>query len=443
MEALDALSCGPTAGLCAVLGMAVDGKSAALFLAVGIGLGCATGQLCCNKKDTAAGASQPRRVRVASVTSLLLMLGVAGRLLWMRTNQPVPPDRQPEVLSAVLRVKALQAELPACNGTHQSTAEARRAVVIGQPSSRWAVATLATCSWEERALALLASLRGTGRYAGDVVVMHDGAAASHRLRRAQADGNHVVLVNARSLFAANVGMPPLLCYGVDLGLRDMRKRQMARRAYFLKMALFSRFWLRWQRVLYVDAACAIHRPVGAFFGGQLWAASKGRLLANPDEWNEQPVRDAARQPNKQLAAQFEPHCDEAAFAALSRSATLGDVSFQSTLMLYDTAALIERSDATLGTLTRLYHAYSRIASGDQAILSLYFHTLRRQYAALPYRLDNTNEVPYDFLPVVRGARYIVTAWRWGWLKRPDRACEPPWNRSLWRPRRSCEAPSPL
>lgn len=112
-------------------------------------------------------------------------------------------------------------------------------------------------------------------------------------------------------------------------------------------------------------------------------------------------------------------------------------------MLYDTAALIDSSDATLGALTRLYHAYGRIASGDQAILSLYFHSLRRQYAALPYRLDRTNEVPYAFVPVVRGARYIITAWRWGWRKRPDPTCEPLWNSSAWRSRRSCDAPIPL
>lgn len=294
-----------------------------LFLAIGILIGCAAGYVCCN--DVAAGGMSPRRMRLASATSLLLLLGVASRLLWMRINAPapVPSDRQLEVLSAVLRVRALQAALPSsCNDTRKtSTALARRAVVIGEPSC-----FIATCSWEERPLALLASLRGTSRYAGDAVIMHDGA-ASPRLRRVQEDESHVVLVNARSLFEAGARLPPLLCYGVDLGLRDMRKRQVARRAYYIKMALFSRFWLRWQRVLYVDTACAIHRPIGAFFGEQPWAASASRLLANPDEWNAQPARDAAQRPNKQLAAHFEPQCDEGRFAALLRSASLGDVSF--------------------------------------------------------------------------------------------------------------------
>uniref|UniRef100_A0A7S4B8T7 Uncharacterized protein n=1 Tax=Chrysotila carterae TaxID=13221 RepID=A0A7S4B8T7_CHRCT len=115
---------------------------------------------------------------------------------------------------------------------------------------------------------------------------------------------------------------------------------------------------------------------------------------------------------------------------------------QSTLMLYDTSIL---RDTDMQEIDALFHRFGRIADGDQSILSLYFHNLRKVYRPLPYRLLETNEVPYDFSSRIRAARagvdgasYVITAWRYGALSRPASACEPLWNKTVWRPQAKCE-----
>jgi hypothetical protein len=79
-------------------------------------------------------------------------------------------------------------------------------------------------------------------------------------------------------------------------------------------------------------------------------------------------------------------------------------------MLYDTSIL---QNNTLGDIASLFHEYAEIIGNtDQCIFNLYWgKNMRNLYAPMPYRINGSLEVPYDFFERIPSARYIMTAWR--------------------------------
>ena len=146
----------------------------------------------------------------------------------------------------------------------------------------------------------------------------------------------------------------------------------------------------------MDARNDIHYPLAPFFSA---IDSTGSLLANPDAW---PAAASVTRDH------FFADCNPTLMDAVEARFDLDLEFFQSTLMLFDTSLL---EDSTVAEIARLYAEYSPIASSDQIIFSLYWHQVRHAYRHLPYRLPESLMIPYDFLPRVPDARYIVTAWR--------------------------------
>ena len=145
----------------------------------------------------------------------------------------------------------------------------------------------------------------------------------------------------------------------------------------------------------MDARNNVLRPIFPFFDN---IDSHNALLANPDSWPDETP----------FSSQFFSDCNPVLYTELTSRFNLHREYFQSTLMLFDTSLLDEN---TLSDIALLFHEFPRIVSSDQPIFSLYWDQIRRSYRQLPYRLPQTQEVPYDFSKRISSARYIITAWR--------------------------------
>lgn len=257
------------------------------------------------------------------------------------------------------------------------------------------IVTLCNDDFVGAAVGLVGLVRGVGAYNGPIVVLYSGTRA---LEATEFKGPNVTLKAVETLFDADVRRAPTPPCSDGSAFREKRARRAG--AYYTKTAVFSSYFKRWDRVLWMDARLGVYRPLAPFFDA---IDSAGALLANPDAW-------PAFADQWPLSLQFYPECDAELFARLSARFDMRREYFQSGLMLFDTALL----DAnTLGDIARLYAEFSSISSGDQPIFSIYWGQVRGVYKQLPYRLPQSLEVPYDFEARVAGARYITLANRDG------------------------------
>ena len=280
---------------------------------------------------------------------------------------------------------------------------------IGDVTSAHAVAMVSSCSYIDRAVDLIRALRRKGNYHRDIVLVYDGNVhnALAKLKERQAD-RRVVVVRATHLLPEEyVRMPPYPCGGHTDASTYHAKRIKAWRAYYLKLVLFTPFFKQWDRVLYMDTGCSVHRPsINSFFDS---IDSTGVLMATPDGW---PVlSDVWR-----LRRQFWPQCDWALYADLASKFDLCQPVLRSTVMLFDTAIIDTDGvpQSTARALAELYHTYGAILLGDQPVISMHFHNRLGVFRPLPYRLAFTDEIPFEFgrdrsVP----KKYILTGWHYG------------------------------
>jgi hypothetical protein len=267
------------------------------------------------------------------------------------------------------------------------------------------IVTLTTDDFVPIVADLIRLVRCVGLYEGPIVVLYTGMRA--KIEPTFTEFN-VILQDALELFPTNMRHAPSPPCGID-GDEDRTKRVTRSFAYYLKLSIFSSYFKQWNRVLWLDARNQIHYTLAPFFKD---INSTGVLLANPDAW----PRPSNLWPTR---SQFFSDCNPKLFNQLNKRYDLDREHFQSTLMLFDTSIIDDTN--TLINLAKLYQDFGVINSGDQGILSLHFSQDRQVYQHLPYRLSNTLMVPYDFKPRIKGARYIVTAWRdepsllWWWL----------------------------
>lgn len=242
---------------------------------------------------------------------------------------------------------------------------------------------------------LVQQVRSVGAYNGSIVVLYEGDdALSAALKEPALVAENVSLVSAASLFLEDLRRPPpRVCDG---GKRTERADM-----YYRKTAVFSDYFKRWDRVLWMDARNGVHWPLAPFFDT---IDCTGVLMASPDAWPH--LVDQWT-----LTMQFQPGCNLTLFDEIKAEYHPFDREyFQSTLMLFDTAII---SAQTLREVAQLYYRISTIALGDQGVFAVYWHHSRGLYRQLPYRLPETLQIPFDFVPRLPDARYIVTAWSRG------------------------------
>lgn len=258
------------------------------------------------------------------------------------------------------------------------------------------VVTLCNDDFVDTVADLVRLVRCTGAYDGPIVVLYSGTRA---LTEPVFAALNVTLQEVGALFPVDLRRPPPPpCSKVG---DEYRKKRVDRwSSYYAKTAVFSVFFKRWDRVLWMDARNGVYRPIAPLFDA---IDSTGALLANPDAW-------PAVVDEWNLSSQFFPDCDKALFTQLCSRFDMGREYFQSTLMLFDTALV---NETTLSEIAGLFSKYSRIGGSDQPFFSLYWDQMRGVYRQLPYRLPQSLEVPYDFFRRIQNARYIVLAWREG------------------------------
>lgn len=89
--------------------------------------------------------------------------------------------------------------------------------------------------------------------------------------------------------------------------------------------------------------------------------------------------------------------------------------FAGGFLLYDTAIVRdypgERNSpsSSLIELYKVYHQHGKVFEGDQEALATYWVYTRKKFHVLPLTMLGSPRVPYEFIRLIRGDPYIVTA----------------------------------
>eukprot|EP00457_Paulinella_chromatophora_P011831 gb/GEZN01011994.1/.p1 GENE.gb/GEZN01011994.1/~~gb/GEZN01011994.1/.p1 ORF type:complete len:335 (+),score=15.35 gb/GEZN01011994.1/:71-1075(+) len=218
----------------------------------------------------------------------------------------------------------------------------------------------------------------------DVVLIAEGANITEMISPCFKLPSNFILLDAFELLKPRQNLPKMMCTSSWDSDWTLPKRQKGLMGYYMKMTIFSTFFRKWERVLYIDAHCHILHPEAlSYFFTHI--DSSGLILANPNGFPECP-------PDWKLGFNFFKNCDRNVAQNLSRSFDLDVKEFQSAVMLFDTAII---HDDTVEQLTDLWHRYSQIVSGDQPVLNLYFLNMRKVYKPLPFFLGKSGLISYD------------------------------------------------
>jgi hypothetical protein len=155
----------------------------------------------------------------------------------------------------------------------------------------------------------------------------------------------------------------------------------------------------------MDACMTIHSP----HIHELFSMSEidGHLLALPDPW---------RWGEYMLQGRILSCANPASIKALQQvvGKPLTEATYFTTaFVLFDTHVIREYDRKApvpgLVELLHLYHQFGELFPGDQPIVSVYWHHIRKRMRNLPLSMIGTNRVPYEFLKRIKGSPHVVTA----------------------------------
>ena len=160
-----------------------------------------------------------------------------------------------------------------------------------------------------------------------------------------------------------------------------------KRFQFHKFHLFHPFFKQWQRIFYLDAGLTILNPIQPILDS--WRPKK--LLAHSDgfptfQWTLRDQFVPVSPYSEQLSERFDL-----------------DINYpQTTILLFDSSILDEN---TLPDLYSLLLEFPTAKTNDQAIIALYFTSIRKVWHQIPTGDDTTNY--YDYKSRENGKPYII------------------------------------
>ena len=246
---------------------------------------------------------------------------------------------------------------------------------------------------------LLRDVRSKGNYSGDIVLLCDDCSYSSRLAKTILSSTELERISFENVSRLiDISPPNRVCSDNKiLNQKQYKKRTAQWKAYYAKIAIFSPYFKRWDRVLYFDSMMEIALPRLNHFFTKI--DSTGSLMANIDGFPSMKWT---------LKTQFIEECDKKLFEKLSSTLDMTErCYFQSTVMLYDTSIMDEK---TYETIIQMYQKWGPIADGDQAIFNIYFNNFSKLFKPLPYILDD-GSIPYEYFRRIPKANYIVIAHR--------------------------------
>jgi len=156
---------------------------------------------------------------------------------------------------------------------------------------------------------------------------------------------------------------------------------------FHKFHLFSPFFKQWEYILYLDCGISILHDISPI----LEEATDNTLLAHSDAYPSYVWK---------LSIQFDSTHPK--FRDLNEKYDLNIDYFQTTIMLYDTKII---NDATVNDLYELLLEYPISITNDQAIVALYFTSIRPHFKQIQTYKDGLYY--YDYLSRSPSNRYIM------------------------------------
>lgn len=143
-----------------------------------------------------------------------------------------------------------------------------------------------------------------------------------------------------------------------------------------KFYLFDMYFKKWNYILYIDCGMIINSDIEPI----LQEKTKDTLLAN---------RDGGDFENNWFGGlkqcdQFDK--EKSFFQILNNKYNLNNLTFQTTMMLYDTEIIDE---TTFDNLCKLNIEYPISRTNDQGIISLYFTVINKKWKQLKRKNDNT------------------------------------------------------
>lgn len=245
----------------------------------------------------------------------------------------------------------------------------------------------------------------------------------------------VTIFTSAGLFDSLLTSEHVARYPEDVNLRNPpdlasckpERRRLGHRALYLKSLLYHPTFSRtWDTILALDGCMSYRMP----YVDKLFELPEviGDEHDPPEQrYHVHAAQDPWRWGRKKLGGMLlEQSCiNQTQLLDLDQTLLTGDHRtadyFNGALILFDARVvrnhvgsiddMLPSDSATVLELLRLHHKFGQVfASGDQAIVSVYWVHVRKQFRVLPSSIQGTNLVPYDFLNRFQdGNPQIITA----------------------------------
>ena len=238
-------------------------------------------------------------------------------------------------------------------------------------------------NYVSKCLQTVSECRTNGNYAGDIVII------------AHPDLEIDMIFNKR---CKELGVHPVYFKLIDIDtiiskikarpFSNTDGREFNKTFQWQKINIFNIFFKKWRKILYIDAGMRIIKDINILFD----LVKPSVLMAHCDDYPEY---------RTSIATQFEKYSYPDLYKVLSDNYNLNRMSFQTTLLIFD-SSIIE--DDTCDKLLELANIYHISKTNEQGIMNLYFHNIWTQ---LPLYRDGT--FIYDFWERFgnHGSNYIM------------------------------------